>query len=89
MSVSSELIKFHQKYYLLGTRPADVRSKHNLVRGLSVHVLLVKLAVKDLQVTTSAVDVLLMLDCELDDEVLAFVAEGLELAGKGVEPRVF
>lgn len=53
-----------------------------------MHVFLVKFAVKHLQVTASAVDILLMLDCELHDEVLAFVGEGLELARKRVESRI-
>lgn len=52
--------------HLLGTRPADVRPEHDLVGGFSVHIRLVKLAVEDLQVTASAVDVLLMFHGELD-----------------------
>lgn len=75
--------------HLLGTRTADVRAEHDLVGWLSMHVLLVQLAVKHFQVTTSAVNVLFMLDWELHNKGLPSVAEWLELAGEGVEPRVF
>lgn len=74
--------------YLLGTRSANIWSKHNLVGTLAMHVLLFELAVEDLNVTPAAINVLLVLHRELHHEVLALVAEGLELARNRVEPRV-
>lgn len=74
--------------YLLGARTADVRAEHDLIRALSVHVLLVELAIKDLHISTSAVNVLLMLHRELYHQGLSLIAEGLELAREGVEPGI-
>lgn len=51
--------------YLLGAGTADVRAKHNFVGSLAVHVGLLQLAVEHLEVTTSAVNVLLMFHGEL------------------------
>jgi hypothetical protein len=50
-----------------------------------VHVLLVERAVKDLGVAAAAVDVLLVLHCELDDQWLVLVRELLEVLRQGVE----
>lgn len=77
-----------KKSYLLGTRTADVRAKHDFVGTLAVHVLLFQLAVEDFEVATSTVDVLFMFHGELYHQGLALVAERLELARESVEPRV-
>ena len=53
---------------LLGSWSTDVRSEHDIVRGVSVHVSLVKLTVEQLDVSTTTVNVLLVLNSELDDE---------------------
>lgn len=89
------LVNQHKQIYekrklshLLGTRAADVRTKHDFVGCLSMHVLGVKFAVEHLQVATSAVNVLFMLDRELDNQGLAFIAKRLELCGQRIEPRI-
>ena len=61
---------FEDDVDFLGSWPTDVRSEHNIVRGVSMHVSLVKLAVKQLHVTTTTVNVLLVLNSELDDKRL-------------------
>ena len=43
-----------------------------------MHVALVQVGGEDLDVATSAVDLLLVLDGELDDQGLPLVAEGIE-----------
>lgn len=74
---------------LLGSRTANVGAEHNFVGGVAVHLCWLEFAVKDLNVATTAVDVLLMLDGELDDQGLSLIAEGLELARESVEASVF
>lgn len=54
----------------LGSRTADVRAEHNIVRGITVHVGLVELAVKQLDVSTPAINVLLVLHGELNNQGL-------------------
>ena len=53
-----------------------------------MHVLGIERAVEELGVSAAAVDVLFVLDCELKDEGLVLVGEGLELGGGGVELSV-
>ena len=53
---------------LLGAGSADVRAEHDVVGALAVHVRLVELAIKELDVAAAAVDVLLMLHGELDHQ---------------------
>jgi hypothetical protein len=55
---------------LLSARTADVRAEHDVVRGIPVHVRLVELAVEQLHVSATAVDILLVLYCELDHQGL-------------------
>lgn len=55
---------------LLGAGAADVRAEHDVVGRVAVHVGLVELAVEELNVAATAVDVLLVLDRELDHEGL-------------------
>jgi hypothetical protein len=68
-------------------------TEHDEVRRLPVHVLGIEAAVEQFGVAAAAVDVLLVLDGELDDQRLVPVGEGLELGGRGVklgvlEPKV-
>lgn len=53
-----------------------------------MHFLGFQVAVEQLDVSTAAIDVLLVLDGVLDDEVFAFIAERRELLGQRVEPGV-
>lgn len=50
-------------------------TKHDIVGGVSVHVLLVQVRREEFDVAAAAVDLLLVLDGELDDQGLALVAE--------------
>ena len=50
-----------------------------------MHVLGVQAAVEQLGVAAAAVNVLLVLDGELDNDRLVAVGEGLELGGRGVK----
>lgn len=74
---------------LLGSRTANVRTEHDFVRGVAVHLSWHKIAVEHLYVATAAVNVLLMLDGELDDQGLSLIAEGLEFARESVEASIF
>ena len=60
-------------------------TKHDEVGRLSVHVLGIETAVEQLGVATSAVDVLLVLDGELDNDRLVAVRKWLEFGRRGVE----
>jgi hypothetical protein len=53
---------------------ANVRAEHEVVLGLSVEIGLVLLG-SQLEVSTTAVNVLLVLHAELDNEILALVGE--------------
>lgn len=53
-----------------------------------MHVALVEVGGEDLDVTASAVDLLLVLDGELDDQGLSLVAEGLKAGRQGVKAGV-
>ena len=53
---------------LLGAGPANVWAEHDVVGALAVHVRLVELAIKELDVAAAAVNVLLMLHGELDHQ---------------------
>merc|ERR1712086_595808 len=68
---------------LLGGRATDVRSEHDVVLGGTLELL--RLVGTDLQVGTTAVDILLVLDGELNHEGLALVGELLGLGGNSVE----
>lgn len=69
------------------TSPATGKA-HVLVRGVTVEGGLVNGAGQDLDVATTAVDLLLVLDGILDDELLALVAELGELGGDLVEAGI-
>lgn len=73
---------------LLGSRAADVGSKHNQVWSLTMHFLGVEVAVKQLDVTTAAVNVLFVLHGELEDQGLLLVREFWELGGQSVKVSV-
>lgn len=49
-----------------------------MVLGVSMHVVLVNVRGEDLDIATSAVNLLLMLDSKLDDQGLSLVAKGLK-----------
>merc|ERR1712086_98314 len=68
---------------LLGGRATDVRSEHDVVLGGTLELL--RLVGTELQVGTTAVDILLVLDGELNHESLALVGELLGLGGNSVE----
>ncbi len=70
---------------LLSSRSTDIRTKHNIVRRLSMHVLLVHTTIKELDISTSAVNVLLVLHRELDDQRLVLVGDRGVLGRDGVE----
>jgi hypothetical protein len=60
-----------------------------LVLGVTIEVLLVERLRQDLEVATTAVDVLLVLDGELEDEILTLVGEiSRQSLGDGVETVV-
>jgi hypothetical protein len=61
--------------HLAGSRTTDIRSKHDVVRRLSLHVLGGEGAGEKLDVSSSTVNVLLVLDRVLDDELLSLVGE--------------
>ena len=53
---------------LLSAGAADVGAEHDVVGGVSVHGGLVQAAVEELDVSTAAVNVLLVLNSELDNK---------------------
>lgn len=66
-----------------------MHTEHYEVRRIAVHLFLVKFAVEDLHISAAAVDVLLVLHCELNDERFALVAHRLlEFGGCSVESRI-
>lgn len=66
----------------------EVRTKHEQVRGLAMHVLLIQGAVKHFNVASSTVNVLFMFHGELDNQIFALIAEGRELLGQGIEAGI-
>ena len=52
----------------LGARAADVWAEHDVVRRVSMHVGLIQGTVKKLDVTSTTVNVLLVLNGELNDD---------------------
>lgn len=48
------------KTHLLGSWPADIWTEHDFVWRFAVHVSLVQFAVENLEVSTTAIDVLFM-----------------------------
>merc|ERR1739838_493896 len=74
--------------HFLGAGSADIGTEHDLVGRLSVHLSLVKVAAKHLQVPAAAVDVLLVLHGELDHEGRVLVRNGVELGRHSVETGV-
>ena len=73
---------------LLGAGTTDVWPKHDIVWGLAMHVLLVQCGGEDLGIATSAVNVLLMLHCELDNKGLVLVTELVKLGRDTVETGI-
>ena len=64
---------------LLGSRSTKVRSKHHIIGRISVHVGLFEVAVKELDISTSTVNVLFVFNCELDHQGLVNIGERAEL----------
>lgn len=60
-------------------------TKHDVILGVSMHVTLVKLIGEELDVTTSTVYLLLMLDSELDDQGLSLIAKWLKVDWQGIK----
>lgn len=60
-------------------------TKHDVILRISVHFSLIQCRWEDLHVTTATVNLLLVLDCELDDQRLALIAEGLKPCRGGIE----
>lgn len=65
-----------------------VLTKHDVVNRVSMHVLLVDVGGEQLNVTTAAVDALLVLHSKLDDERLVLVVEVIEAGRQGVEAGI-
>lgn len=73
----------------LGAWTADIWAKHDVVWTVSMHAWLVDFAAEDFGIATTAVDVLFMLHCELNDQGLALVVEGLlEFGRNSVESGI-
>lgn len=53
-----------------------------------MHFGLLQVCWEHLHVATTAVNLLLMLDCELNDQGLALVAEGLKTSRGGIETSI-
>lgn len=53
-----------------------------------MHFLWFQITVKQLNISTSAINILFMFDRVLDDEVFAFITEWREFLGQGIEPSV-
>lgn len=74
---------------LLRTVSAYVRTEHDVVRAISVHILLVKITGEELDVASTTVDLLLVLDSELDYKGLSLIRERLiELGRDTIKPGV-
>jgi len=50
-----------------GAWATNVRTKHNSVRGIAIHLGLVQITREKLDVTASTIDILLMFDTKLDN----------------------
>jgi len=53
-----------------------------------MHFLWIQITVEQLNVSTTAINILLVFDRVLDDEVFAFITERREFLGQGIEPSV-
>lgn len=60
-------------------------TKHDVILGVSMHVVLVNIRWEDLDIAASTVDLLLMLDGELDDKRLSLIAKGLKAGWDGIK----
>jgi len=73
---------------LLGPWSADIRSEHEKVRGLAVHFLGVEVAVKEFDVSSAAVNVLLVLHRKLNHQRFLLVRKLGKLGRQRVEMGV-
>ena len=53
-----------------------------------MHLFRFERTVKDFNVSTATINVLLMLDSKLDNEILIFVAKRRELSAQSIEPSI-
>ena len=68
---------------------ADVWSEHDVVRGISMHALLVQVTGKQLDVATTTVNLLFMFYTELYHQCLPLAAEWfVKLSRYGIEPSI-
>ena len=70
-------------------KDANTITEHDEVGRVAMHVCLGKTAVKQFDIATATVNVLLVLDSKLQDERLVFIAEFSELGGEAIEPGIF
>lgn len=63
-------------------------TEHDVILRVPVHVALVQVRGEDLDVAASAVDLLLVLDGELDDQGLPLVTEGVKAGRHGVKAGI-
>jgi hypothetical protein len=67
---------------------ANVRAEHDVVLGFSVEILEVNSGGTNLEVPTAAVNVLLVLDCVLNDQILALVGELRVACSSGIKAGI-
>lgn len=63
-------------------------TKHDVILRFAVHVSLVQISREDFNITTSAVDLLLMFYRELNHQSFTFIAERLELTGESIKSGI-
>ncbi|RUS71971.1 hypothetical protein EGW08_020264, partial [Elysia chlorotica] len=73
---------------LLSSWAANDPTKHDVVRTLSMHFGLVKIAGEHFDVSSSTVDILFMFHCELDYQGFAFIRKFVKLGGKSIKAGI-
>lgn len=63
-------------------------TKHNIVLGFSIQVLLIHVCREDLNVAPSTVHLLLVFHCVLNDQSLPFIAKWFESCRDGIESAI-
>jgi hypothetical protein len=58
-----------------GARATNVGTEHDVVRGVTVHTGLVQIRCEHFDISTTAINVLLVFYLELDNEVFSLIAE--------------
>lgn len=85
ITIYSILFLCSLKYLGRFTSITKTLTKHDEVWGLSMHVFLVKWTVKYFQISTTTVNILLMLNRELDNERSVLVAKWFKLGWQAIE----